>query len=134
MFSYWTVYDLFFNGFIKYLKMVEKNQKLLEYKSKLMHIKNLAGGKIDSRPEDKAQKEKLQDDKYLFSTRLHYKAELENVSFAKICREAAEKYVDINGNDFTGRQLENTFKSMNSTSILTLKDLRIRAGILKYLQ
>ena len=123
-------FEMFWNSFVDFLQREDLQDELSISESKLEDIKNIADNSADSKSAEKIQKEELVDDKYIFATLLHYKAEVENKSFPEICREAAERYVDNDAKDFTGQSMENLFKSMKDQ--YGLKELRKRAGILKY--
>jgi len=123
-------FETFWNSFVDFLQREDLQDELSISESKLEDIKNIADKEADPKPANKIPKEKLVDDKYIFATLLHYKAEVENKSFPELCREVAERYVDIDGKDFTGQSTENLFKSMKEQ--FGLKELRKRVGILKY--
>ena len=123
-------FEMFWNSFVDFLQREDLQDELSISESKLEDIKNIADKEADPKPANKIPKEKLVDDKYIFATLLHYKAEVENKSFPELCREVAERYVDIDGKDFTGQSTENLFKSMKEQ--FGLKELRKRVGILKY--
>lgn len=124
-------YEMFWSGYLDYLIQIDLAGQLSE-KNKL--LKSITDSTVNS-PEDnnsakKIKKKKLKDHKYIYATRLQYKAEIENKSFPELCREAAERYVDKDGKDFTGKNLESCFKSMKSQ--YELESLRKRAGILTF--
>ncbi len=123
-------HTVFWSGYIDYLRQKDLKKELSGQKKKLRKINKLSKENSKGKTESNRKKIRLNDHKYAIAARLHYKAEVENKSFPELCREAAERYVDKDGNDFTGRSLENLFKSMNEQ--FGLKDLRKRSGILTF--
>lgn len=123
-------HKVYWRGYIDYLRQEYLKEEMFVQKQKLQTINKLSDEKSTDKIKPKRKKIKLNDHKYVIATRLHYKAEIENKSFPELCREAAERYVDKDGNDFDGRSLQNLFKSMRDQ--FGLEDLRKRAGILTF--
>jgi len=122
-------YEMFWSGYLDYLIQLDLSGQLLEKNEMLKTITDSTiSSSEDNNSIQQAKKIKLKDHKYIYATRLQYKAEIEIKSFPELCREAAKRYVDIQGKDFTGNNLESCFKSMKSQ--YELESLRKRAGIL----
>ncbi|HOX41699.1 MAG TPA: hypothetical protein PK263_05940, partial [bacterium] len=85
----------------------EKQRKLKEL---LIKAKDLVDPNLET-SNVVLQKKKLPCYNYLFAALLHEKARHTGDDFVRLCREAADMYIDRSGKEFTGEQLANVFHS-----------------------
>lgn len=90
----------------------EKDNRIRIKEEKLQKLHRELGETLEIQPSEsiyKPQKIKLPCYNYLFAALLHEKARRTGDDFVRLCREAADRFIDRNGKEFTGEQLANVF-------------------------